>query len=122
MRKALTTAPPMNRGHIRTFEQRTLTMTVAWLEHFANLTPPLQALVAGLGTLMLTAVGAGLVTMGRLGRGATFDAMLGFASGIMLAASYWSLLEPVIAVAAAQGRTSWASPTIGLLAGAAFLA
>lgn len=92
------------------------------LEGLAELAPPLQALVAGVGTLALTAAGAALVTIGRLGRGALFDAMLGFASGVMLAAAYWSLLEPAIALAAAQGRLSWGPPTVGLLAGAAFLA
>lgn len=89
---------------------------------FAELAAPLQALLAGLVTLALTAAGAALVIVGRLGRGATLDAMLGFASGVMLAASYWSLLEPAIAVAEAQGRLPWLAPTLGLLAGAAFLA
>ena len=82
----------------------------------------LQALLAGLGTLALTAAGAALVSVGRLAGGAVFDAMLGFASGVMLAASYWSLLEPAIAVAASQGQLPWLAPTLGLLAGAAFLA
>jgi ZIP family zinc transporter len=89
---------------------------------FSSLTPPLQALVAGLGTLLLTSVGAALVIVGRLGRGALFDSMLGFASGVMLAASYWSLLEPAIAVARAQGQPPWLPATVGLLTGAAFLA
>jgi ZIP family zinc transporter len=89
---------------------------------FAELPASLQALVAGLGTLALTASGAALVVIGRLGRGALFDAMLGFASGVMLAAAYWSLLEPAIAVAAARGNPPWLPPTGGLLAGAAFLA
>lgn len=89
---------------------------------FASLAPPLQALLAGLGTLLLTAAGAALVIVGGLGRGALLDAMLGFASGVMLAASYWSLLEPAIAVAGAQGQPPWLPPTVGFLAGAAFLA
>jgi ZIP family zinc transporter len=92
------------------------------LEGLAELAPPLQALVAGVGTLALTAAGAALVIVGRLGHGALLDAMLGFASGVMLAASYWSLLEPAIALAAAQGQVSWGPPTAGLLGGAAFLA
>jgi ZIP family zinc transporter len=61
------------------------------------------------------------VIVGRLGRGALFDALLGFASGVMLAAAYWSLLEPAIAVAGAQGHPPWLPPTVGLLAGATFL-
>jgi ZIP family zinc transporter len=47
--------------------------------------------------------------------------MLGFASGVMLAASYWSLLEPAIAIAGARGEPAFITPAIGLLAGAAFL-
>jgi ZIP family zinc transporter len=87
----------------------------------AELPPVLQALVAGLGTLLLTAAGAALVAADRLGRGALFDAMLGFAAGVMLAAAYWSLLEPAIAAAAARGETPWLPATVGLLAGAVFL-
>ena len=89
---------------------------------FADLAPPLQALLAGMITLTLTAAGSALVAVGRLDRGPLFDAMLGFASGVMLAAAYWSLLEPAIAIAAAPGHISWVPPTLGLLAGAAFLA
>lgn len=87
----------------------------------ADLSPPLQALVAGAGTLALTAAGAGLVILGRLGRGALFDAMLGFASGVMLAASYWSLLEPAIAMTEARGDPPWLPATAGLVGGAGFL-
>jgi ZIP family zinc transporter len=87
----------------------------------AELPPVVQALVAGLGTLLLTAAGAALVAADRLGRGALFDAMLGFAGGVMLAAAYWSLLEPAIAIAAARGETPWLPATAGLLAGAVFL-
>jgi ZIP family zinc transporter len=92
------------------------------LEALAELAPPLQALLAGATTLALTAVGAALVAIDRLGRGAVFDAMLGFAAGVMLAAAYWSLLEPSIALAEAQGHHPWEPVTVGLLAGAFFLA
>lgn len=87
----------------------------------AGLSPVLQALIAGLATLLLTAAGAALVVVGRLGRGALFDAMLGFASGVMLAAAYWSLLEPAIAIAEARGDIPWLPATAGLLAGTVFL-
>lgn len=90
-------------------------------ERLADLAPPLQALLAGLVTTALTAGGAVVVVLGVLARGPAFDAMLGFASGVMLAASYWSLLDPAIALARGGGSPAWAAPTIGLLAGAAFL-
>jgi ZIP family zinc transporter len=91
------------------------------LRAFAELAAPTQALLAGLFTLALTAAGAALVILNRLRRGAAFDAMLGFSAGVMLAAAFWSLLDPAIEIAEAQGRSPWVSPTVGLLAGAAFL-
>lgn len=91
------------------------------LEPFSALAPPVQALLAGLFTLALTAAGAAAVALGVLGRGAAFDAMLGFASGVMLAASYWSLLEPAIVLAGGGGAPAWVAPAVGLAAGAAFL-
>ena len=68
-------------------------------EWFLSLAPALQALLATLFTWGLTAAGAGLVVfttkIGRKG----FDAMLGAAAGVMIAASYFSLLAPGIALA-----------------------
>jgi ZIP family zinc transporter len=92
------------------------------LDSLAELAPPVQALVAGLITLALTATGAVLVAFDRLGRGALFDGMLGFAAGVMLAAAYWSLLEPSIELAALQGYPPWVPATVGLVGGAFFLA
>lgn len=47
--------------------------------------------------------------------------LLGFASGVMIAASVWSLLIPAIDMAGEQGRIAWLSPAIGFLGGMAFL-
>jgi ZIP family zinc transporter len=49
------------------------------------------------------------------------DGMLGFASGVMVAASFWSLLAPAIAMSADQGLPRWLPPTVGFLAGVMFL-
>jgi len=69
----------------------------------------------------VTALGAALVVFtGRL-KPWTVDAMLGFASGVMLAASYWSLLAPSISLAEAQGMIPWLPPVVGFTAGAALL-
>ncbi|TWT91374.1 ZIP family metal transporter [Neorhodopirellula pilleata] len=88
---------------------------------FRTLDPIWQALAAGMFTWGLTAVGAalvfGLVNVHRK----MFDAMLGFAGGVMLAASYWSLLAPSIEVAAEQGWPSWFPAAVGFLGGGAFL-
>jgi len=69
----------------------------------------------------MTALGAavvfGLVNVHRK----LFDAMLGFAGGVMLAASYWSLLAPSIEIATEQGWPSWLPASVGFLLGGAFL-
>ena len=67
---------------------------------FASLHPVTQALLAGLFTWSVTALGAGLVFVARKANRRLLDAMLGFAGGVMLAASFWSLLAPSIEIAA----------------------
>ena len=54
--------------------------------------------------------------------GLHLDAMLGFASGVMLAASYWSLLAPAIEIATLQHRVPWVPAAVGFATGALFLA
>lgn len=51
----------------------------------------------------------------------TLDLMLGFAAGVMMAASFWSLLDPAIDMAEASGGVKWVPPLIGFLLGGAFL-
>lgn len=47
--------------------------------------------------------------------------MLGFAAGVMIAASFWSLLQPAIEMAEASGKTPWVPAVVGFLSGGAFL-
>lgn len=89
---------------------------------FAMLDPILQAFLAGLFTWAITALGALLVVVRGIRSDAAFDAMLGFASGIMLAASFWSLLAPAIEIATLQQLVPWLPATVGFAAGALFLA
>jgi len=96
-------------------------MRAEWAEAFRSASPLVQALLAGLFTLGLTAAGAGVVVFGRHMRESWLAAMLGFAAGVMLAASYWSLLAPSIELAEQQGVPSWLPAAVGFLAGAAFL-
>jgi ZIP family zinc transporter len=91
------------------------------IEWFAELHPVVQALVAGLFTWGITAVGAaGVFTAKRASR-RLLDSMLGFSGGVMLAASYWSLLAPAIEIAEKRPGPSWLPPVVGFLMGAAVL-
>ena len=89
---------------------------------FLNLNPVWQALCATIFTWFLTALGAGVVFFFRTINRKLLDAMLGFAAGVMIAASYWSLLAPAIAMAEESGGVpAWVPATVGFLAGGIFL-
>ena len=84
-------------------------------EWFVGLGVIAQAFVATLGTYLLTALGTLPVLFFRSAPRALMDAMMGFAAGVMVAASCWSLLVPAIETGGVGVATT------GLLAGAAFL-
>ncbi|MDX1643090.1 MAG: ZIP family metal transporter [Thermoanaerobaculia bacterium] len=88
---------------------------------FESLTPVMQALLAGLFTWGVTALGALFVVLTRRPSQRLLDGMLGFAAGVMVAASVWSLLLPSIEIAAERGGVAWWPAAIGFLAGGAFL-
>jgi ZIP family zinc transporter len=88
---------------------------------FAELNPILQALIATLFTWLVTALGAGLVFFFKTINRKVLDAMLGFAAGVMIAASFWSLLAPAIEMAEGSGLPAWIPATVGFLMGGAFL-
>ena len=88
---------------------------------FLSLGPTQQALAAGLFTWLVTAAGAALVFFTRHVPERLLDAMLGFAAGVMIAASVWSLLLPAIDMSVAQGGSGWLAAAIGFAAGGAFL-
>lgn len=92
------------------------------MEWLTQLNPIHQALLAGCFTWAITALGAMLVVVRGLRSEAAFDGLLGFASGVMLAASYWSLLSPAIEIATLQQRVPWLPAAVGFAAGALFLA
>ena len=82
----------------------------------------LWALIATLGTCLVTARGAAPVAFFRSPSGKVMNLMLGFASGVMIAASFWSLLQPAIAWAEKMGGLpAWLVVTLGFLLGAVFL-
>jgi ZIP family zinc transporter len=82
---------------------------------FRSLSPVLQALVATTGTYLLTAIGTLPVFFFRSAPRRVMDGMMGFAGGVMVAASCWSLLVPAIALGGV------APAAIGVLAGGAFM-
>ncbi len=88
---------------------------------FENYPPYLQALIATLFTWGLTALGASLVFFFKSMKRSLLDGMLGFTGGVMIAASYWSLLAPAIEMTEAKGGISWLPPAIGFVTGALFL-
>lgn len=88
---------------------------------FLALPPISQALVATLFTWFMTALGAGMVFFFKEINRKTLDGMLGFAAGVMIAASFWSLLAPAIDMVEASGGINWLPPLVGFLSGGAFL-
>jgi len=91
------------------------------IETLRTLNPIVQALLATLFTWAVTALGAAGVFLARDINRRVLDAMLGFASGVMIAASFWSLLAPAIEMAETNGGPSWLPAVVGFLAGGGFL-
>ena len=88
---------------------------------FAALNPILQALLATLFTWGMTAAGAATVFLTKNVSRSLLNAMLGFAAGVMIAASFWSLLAPAIAMAEGSGVPGWIPAAFGFLLGGVFL-
>lgn len=89
---------------------------------FYSLSPALMALVATTFTWLATAAGAASVFVfrGEIKK-QVLDAMLGFASGVMIAASFFSLLAPSVEMAIEQGVISWVPAAVGFALGGVFL-
>jgi ZIP family zinc transporter len=91
------------------------------IEWFTNLDPVVQALCATLFTWSVTALGAAVVFVFKTVNKKVLNGMLGFAAGVMIAASFWSLLEPAIEMAKESAFPAWLPAVVGFLAGGAFL-
>ncbi len=91
------------------------------IELVEGLNPITQALVATLFTWGLTALGASLVFVSRHPSRKVMNGMLGFAAGVMIAASFWSLLAPAIEMSEGKSVPSWFPAAAGFLSGALFL-
>ncbi len=88
---------------------------------FYNLNPVVQALLATLFTWGVTALGSSLVFFFKSINKKVLNTMLGFAAGVMIAASFWSLLAPSIEMSEAAGKTPWIPAVVGFLLGGLFL-
>ena len=87
----------------------------------SGFSPILQALFATIFTWLMTAVGAAGVFFFRSVNRRVLNVMLGFAAGVMIAASFWSLLAPAIEMAADGPLPAWLPAVAGFLIGGAFL-
>ena len=88
---------------------------------FISVNPVLLALFATLFTYFVTALGSSMVFFFKSINKKILNSMLGFASGVMIAASFWSLLNPAIDMAEKNGGIPWIPAVVGFLSGGAFL-
>ena len=93
----------------------------AVIDYLESINPILAAFYATLFTWALTAAGAGLVFFFRTMNRAVLDGMLGFTGGVMVAASFWSLLAPGIEMSPGEGFVKVLPAAIGFLLGALFI-
>lgn len=91
------------------------------LDFFLDLHPVVQALIATSFTWGMTALGAALVFATKTLNQKLLDSMLGFAGGVMIAASFWSLLSPALDMAEGDGLPAWIPAAVGFLLGGLFL-
>lgn len=88
---------------------------------FINLAYPIQALIATLFTWGITALGASVVFLFKRVNKTTLDAMLGLSAGVMIAATFWSLLSPAIEMAIELEMIAWLVVALGFLSGGLLL-
>ena len=88
---------------------------------FINLSPVAQAIVATFFTWGVTALGSSLVFFFKKTNRTIMDAMLGFAAGVMISASFWSLLSPGIEMAEKLKINAWLITLLGFLSGGLLL-
>lgn len=91
------------------------------MEYFMNLNIIVQALLATLFSYFMTALGASIVFFFKKVNNKVIDVMLGLSSGIMIAASFWSLLSPAIDLAEEVHNNKIVIPALGFLSGGLFI-
>ena len=88
---------------------------------FSNLSYVTQALIATLFTWGVTILGASIVFFFKEVRKSIMDALLGFSAGVMISASFWSLLSPAIDMANNLNMNAWLVAFIGFMLGGLLL-
>jgi ZIP family zinc transporter len=91
------------------------------IEVIRHLGPVMQALVAGIFTWGCTGLGAATIFFVTGLNRRLMDGMLGFAGGVMIAATFWSMLAPAISMSHGNGMPAWAPAAIGFAVGGIFL-
>ena len=92
------------------------------IHYFESINPILAAFYASLFTWILTAIGASLVFLFKGMNRGLLDGMLGFTGGVMVAASFWSLLTPAIEMSEINyPNMPWFPSAVGFITGALFL-
>jgi len=91
------------------------------IDYFESIDPVLAALYATLFTWFLTALGASFVFFFKTMNRVVLDGMLGFTGGVMVAASFWSLLAPAIEMTAGEGFIKVIPASVGFFLGALFI-
>lgn len=90
-------------------------------EILMNLNPVILAFFATLFTWLMTALGASIVFFFKKVNKSVLDAMLGFAAGVMIAASFWSLLSPAIEMSENLNMVPWIVVSLGFFCGGLLL-
>ncbi len=91
------------------------------MQSILEINPVLLAFIATMFTWFVTAAGASMVFFFKTINQKVLNSMLGFAAGVMIAASFWSLLKPAIEMTEASGGIPWVPAVVGFLSGGAFL-
>lgn len=89
--------------------------------YFYELSPVVQAFIATLFTWGVTMLGASIVFFFKEVKKGIMDALLGFSAGVMIAASFWSLLSPAIDMANSMKMVSWLVVFLGFFSGGLLL-
>lgn len=88
---------------------------------FENINPIYQALIAGMFTWLITAIGALIVCFFKQMNKKMLDTILGFSAGVMIAASFWSLISPALELSNELGYIEWLLPAAGFIVGGMFI-